>query len=85
MSYNYKVKDYAVCYFDLLGQRDGLLRRVREATDLADVQEEIKHVSEAIKNFNNAISKVKTEFEQHPDELCRKVGMVESQVEKILP
>ena len=85
MSCKYKVKDYAVCYFDLLGQRDGLLRRVREAADLAGVQEEIEHVSEAIKNFNNAISKVKTEFEQHPDELCRKVGMAESQVEKMLP
>ena len=85
MSCKYKVKDYAVCYFDLLGQRDGLLRRVREAADLAGVQEEIERVSEAIQNFNAAIYGAKTEIEQHPDKLLRMMGKSEDEIEKLLP
>lgn len=81
----YKVKDYAVCYFDLLGQRDGLLRRVREATDLAGVQAEIEQISEAIRNFNTAIYGAKTEIEQHPDRLLRMMGKSEYEIEKLLP
>ena len=85
MSDKIDVKDYAVCYFDLLGQRDGLLRRVREATDLAGVQEEIEHVSEAIRNFNTAIYGAKKEIEQHADKLLRMMGKSEDEIEKLLP
>ena len=83
--FNVKVKDYAVCYFDLMGQRDGLLRKVREATDLASVQEEIEQVSEAIRNFNNAIYGAKTEIEQHPDNLLRMMCKSEDEIERLLP
>ena len=85
MSDKIDVKDYAVCYFDLLGQRDGLLRRVREATNLADVQDEIERASEAIRNFNNAIYGGKTEIEQHSDKLLHMMGRSEDEIKKLLP
>ena len=85
MTSRFKVKDYAVCYFDLMGQRDGLLRRVREATDLSSVQSEIEQVSEAIRLFNDSICSAKTEIGQHPDKLLRMMGMSEDDIEKLLP
>ena len=35
------VRDYIACYFDFLGQRSGLLKKVRESSDMDSVQSEV--------------------------------------------
>lgn len=71
MNNQFAIKDYAVCYFDLMGQREGLLRKVREAVDLASAMPEVEQVSNAIIGFNNSIYGAKLAIEQKPDELLR--------------
>ena len=43
-----EVREYVVCYFDLLGQREGLLKRVRTEAPSEDLQKEIDSVSSLI-------------------------------------
>ena len=79
------VRDYAICYFDLMGQRDGLLRRVRTTNDLTNVQEEIELVSDAIRNFNLRIAAAKQTIESEPEKLLQAVGMSQDEINSNMP
>ena len=79
------IRDYAVCYFDLLGQRDGLLRKVREAKDTTTVQREVELVSDAIRNFNTAIASAKEKIVSEPDKILRLARVPQDEINKSLP
>lgn len=79
------IRDYAVCYFDLLGQRDGLLRKVREAKDTTAVQTEVELVSDAIRNFNIAIASAKERIVSEPDKLLQVTRFSQDEINKSLP
>lgn len=79
------IRDYAVCYFDLLGQRDGLLRKVREAKDLTTVQKEVELVSDAIKKFNSTIAAATEEIKSNPERLLQVAGLPQDEINKSLP
>lgn len=79
------IRDYAVCYFDLLGQRDGLLHKVREAKDTTTVQREVELVSDAIRNFNIAIASAKEKIVSEPDKLLKFVGFPQDRIDESLP
>lgn len=79
------IRDYAVCYFDLLGQRDGLLRRVREAKDLTTVQKDVELVSDAIRNFNATIATATEEIKTNPERLLQIAGFPQDEINKSLP
>lgn len=84
MGKKFAIKDYAVCYFDLMGQREGLLRKVREAVDLASVMPEVEQVSNAIIGFNNSIYGAKSTIEQKPDELLRALNFSEEAIKPLV-
>ena len=79
------IRDYAVCYFDFLGQRDGLLCKVREAKDLTTVQKEVELVSDAIKKFNSTIAAATEEIKSNPERLLQVAGLPQDEINKSLP
>lgn len=79
------VRDYAICYFDLMGQRDGLLRKVRETNDITSVQAEIELTSNAIRTFNLGIAEAKQIFESEPEKLLQAAGLSQDEINRNLP
>lgn len=71
------VQDYLVCYFDLLGQRLGLLKGVRETPDVTTVQSEIDKVSGAIQRFNAIITGTKKVLITESPDLLGNLGFSE--------
>lgn len=63
------VREYIVCYFDFLGQRSGLLKKVRESNDIASIQPEIDKVSDSIKTFNELVKGTRKIIEEKPEVL----------------
>ena len=63
------VRDYIVCYFDFLGQRSGLLKKVRESIDIDSVQSEVDKVSESIKIFNELVRGIRKMIVEQPEKL----------------
>ena len=80
----FEIKDYAVCYFDLMGQREGLLRHVRETSNLADVMPEVERVSKSIISFNDAIYGAKLTIEREPDKLLRILNFAEEAIKPLV-
>lgn len=69
------VQDYVVCYFDLLGQRSGLLKGVRETPDVKTVLSEIDKVSRAIQRFNAIITGTKKVLITESPNLLENLGL----------
>ena len=63
------VREYIVCYFDFLGQRSGLLKKVRDAKDIVPLQSEIDRVSDSIKTFNELVKGTRKIIEEKPENL----------------
>lgn len=63
------VRDYIVCYFDFLGQRSGLLKKVRESSDMGSVQSEVDKVSVSIKTFNELVRGSRKQIVENPENL----------------
>lgn len=64
-----RIREYLVCYFDLLGQRDGLLKQIRENAISEEVLSQVEQVSNAICRFNHAIATVVKLIHEHPEKL----------------
>ena len=63
------VREYIVCYFDFLGQRSGLLKKVRESKDIASLQSEVDKVSDSIKMFNELVRGMRKLIVENPGKL----------------
>ena len=75
-----EVREYAVCYFDLLGQREGLLKKVREADDIASLQNEIEIVSDLIRSFNKSLLNALEQIKARSDDVLRLWGVPEKEM-----
>ena len=69
------IQDYVVCYFDLLGQRAGLLNDVRKSYDLTTIQLEVDKVSTAIQRFNALIKGTKKSIVEDTEKLLEAGGL----------
>ena len=78
------VRDYIVCYFDFLGQRSGLLKKVREAKDIALLQPEVDKVSESIKTFNQLVREARKLIEKYPEKLVSMLKYPDAMKEPLL-
>ena len=79
-----EVREYAVCYFDLLGQREGLLKKVRESDDIASLQDEIEKVSDLIRSFNKSLLNAHEQIKERSDEVLRLWGVPEKEMPPFL-
>lgn len=79
-----EVREYVVCYFDLLGQREGLLKRVRTEAPSEDLQKEIDSVSRAILSFNSSMLQVFAMIKEKGQELLRLYGVPEGSMPPVL-
>lgn len=79
-----EVREYVVCYFDLLGQREGLLKKVRELKEIGSLQDEIEAVSRAILSFNSSMLQVFAMIKEKGQELLRLYGVPEKEMPPVL-
>lgn len=75
-----EVREYVVCYFDLLGQRDGLLKRVRNEKITDDLQKEIDSVSNLIVSFNESLLNAFNLVKEQGEVLLRLWGVPEKEM-----
>lgn len=79
-----EVREYVVCYFDLLGQREGLLKRVRTEEPSEDLQKEIDSVSNLIVLFNESLRQSFDAIKNHGRDILRLMGIPETRMPPFL-
>ncbi len=79
-----EVREYVVCYFDLLGQREGLIEKVRKADDVTALQGEIDSLSALIRGFNEDLLQTFGFIKEHGDAVLKFMGMSEESMPEFL-
>lgn len=72
-----EVREYVVCFFDFLGQREGLLRKVRNTKDIASLQGEIDKVSNLVHTFNDYMRQAFDNIKNKGADTLRLLGVAE--------
>ena len=79
-----EVREYVVCLFDFLGQREGLLRKVRDTEDITSLQGELDKISNLVQSFNDYMRQAFDVIKNKGTDVLRRLGVVEKDMPQFI-